>query len=280
MQYTRGDVLLTLDNVSLKLGDNLILRDINTQIHDIIRAESRGRIISILGKSGAGKSKLFEVISGLLPPTTGTVKIGVDQQPVHPGKVGVVQQNYPLFNHRTVYSNLKVATKACPGCPNKDTCPDHGKDVDKRVMEMLEKVQLTKHKDKYPIQLSGGQRQRVAIAQQLLCSEQFLLLDEPFSGLDPIMVHEISNMLIDIANQNEYNTLILVSHDLMASAAISDTIWMIGKDKNEDGSDIPGAYIKYVYDLMERNLAWKPDIQKDPHFLSLIDELHTKFLTL
>ena len=280
MEYSKGEVLMTLDNVSLTLGNNLILRDINATIHDIIRSSSRGRILSVLGKSGAGKSKLFEVISGLLTPTTGTVKLGLKQEPVHPGKVGVVQQNYPLFNHRTVYSNLKVASKLCPGCPNQDTCPNHGKTIHTRVMEMLEKMQLTQHKDKYPCQLSGGQRQRIAIAQQLLCSETFLLLDEPYSGLDPVMVHEVSNMLIDIANQNEYNTLILVSHDLVASATISDTIWMIGKDKNLDGTDIPGAYIKYVYDLMTMDLCWHKDIQRDPRFLSLIQELQSKFASL
>ena len=127
MEYSKGEVLMTLDNVSLTLGNNLILRDINATIHDIIRSSSRGRILSVLGKSGAGKSNLFEVISGLLTPTTGSVKIVVEQKPVHPGKVGVVQQNYPLFRHRTVYSNLAVTSKTCPGCPNKDTCQEDGK---------------------------------------------------------------------------------------------------------------------------------------------------------
>lgn len=281
MQYSRGEVLISLRNISLKLGDNLILRDVNTDIHDIIRPGiTTGRIITILGPSGVGKSKLFEIVSGLLKPTTGEVKIGIEQVPVHPGAVGVVQQHYPLFNHRTIFSNLKVAIKRCNTCDKKDSCPNCNKSEDARVMEMLESIQLSQHKDKYPSQLSGGQRQRVAIAQQLLCSETFLLLDEPFSGLDPVMVKEISNLLIGIANQSEYNTLILVSHDLIASAAISDTIWMLGRDRNPDGSIIPGAYIKHIYDLMAMDLCWHPDIQRDPRFVNLISELQSKFISL
>ena len=281
--FTYHDVLLSIENVNLTLGGKQILRNVNAQVRDIQRpGQTTGQIIGFLGPSGVGKTKLFEIMSGLLKPTSGCVKIGTDQKPVVTGRVGVVQQHYPLFKHRTVYSNLKVAAKMCSGadCPDKKECKKCDKSVDARVMGILERFKLVPQKDHYPIQLSGGQRQRIAIAQQLLCSETFLLLDEPFSGLDPNMTAEVGSMLTEIANQREDNTIILVSHDLASTAAISDTLWVMGRDRNPDGSIVPGAYIKHNYDLAAADLAWHPGIQDDPRFLALIKELRGVFPSL
>ena len=170
MTYSVAEPLLKLENISLNFGDikspKKILRNINVQVDDIIGAESTtGQVVTLLGKSGAGKTTLFQVIAGLLAPTTGRVLIGKQQTPVMAGVVGMVLQNYPLFAHRTLMDNLLLANK----------------DKDK-VNSYLEEFDIYQHRDKYPAQLSGGQRQRTAILQQLLCSEHFVLLDEPFSG--------------------------------------------------------------------------------------------------
>ena len=146
----------------------------------------------------------------MLEPTSGKVTINNPAIPVKAGLVGVVQQNYPLFNHRTVYGNLDVAAKK--------TCKDAA-ERKKKIDEILNRFKLSDKGTLYPAQLSGGQKQRVAIAQQLLCSENFLLLDEPFSGLDPLMVEEVGNMLSEIAHSNELITIIIVSHDIVSTAS-------------------------------------------------------------
>jgi len=272
MNYTLDKTILKLENVSLKLGDKQILKNLNIELKDIIRPNCiTGQIVGLLAPSGYGKSKTLEVMSGIITPTTGKVLIGTELKPIQIGEVGVVQQNYPLFNHRTIFSNLDVA--AARTMKNKE-------ERHKRINELLEKFQLTKHSDFYPAELSGGQRQRIAIAQQLLCSNHFLLLDEPFSGLDINMIKEVSRFIVEIANMDELNTIIIVSHDVISTAAIADILWIMGKDKDEKGNDIDGAYIKYIIDLMERDLAWHEDIETMPKFHELLNQIREIFKTL
>lgn len=269
--YTTGKPLLTLHEVSLKYGDKLILRDINIQLLDLIRPNSTtGQVCTIVGKSGVGKSQLFSIIAGLNTPTTGKVLIGLDQKSVQVGAVGMVAQNYPLFQHRTVISNLSLVTK------------------DKEKIDFyLNEFNLTSHKDKYPIQLSGGQRQRVAIIQQVLCSEHFILLDEPFSGLDPLATQKLCEIIIKIASMDELNTILISSHVLEPSLAVSDHVWILGNEYKEAGAVlpgaiwvkdmIPGATIRFVEDLAEQDLAWYKDIYTDPRFVALCNKIRGVF---
>jgi len=236
---------------------------------------SQGQIIGFLGPSGIGKTKFFEMLSGIIPVNEknalGKISIGQNLEPVKIGKIGVIQQNYPLFEHRTIYGNLDIA--ATVKYPIK-------KDRLERINDVLKRLDLEKKRNSYPLELSGGQRQRAAIAQQILCSNNFLLMDEPFSGLDPVAIKKVSNLIIEVANMNELNTIIIVSHDILSTAAISDTLWVMGRDRNEKGEVIPGAKIKYEYDLIERGLAWRPNIEATHEFHSLCDELRALFPTL
>lgn len=306
--YEKKETILKVENVSLKLGGNQILKNINVDVKDIVRpGMSQGQIIGLLGPSGVGKTKFFEMLAGLTQINSeaplseeeaakrenlaeGSVKIGVNLAPVKIGNFGVVQQNYPLFEHRTVYSNLCLSagvhykdknflSKLLRLAKQKFT----GKSVeelDSKINDILARFDLESKKRFYPAQLSGGQRQRVAIAQQILCSNNFLLMDEPFSGLDPLMIKKVSSMIMEVANMNELNTIIIVSHDISATAAIADTLWVMGRDRNSEGEIIPGARIKYEYDLIERNLAWHPEIKTMPEFHSLCNELEQLFTTL
>jgi polar amino acid transport system ATP-binding protein/sulfate transport system ATP-binding protein len=272
MEYSKNECILRIDNVSLTLGENLILQNVNAEIKNIVRPGMiQGQIVGFLGPSGVGKTKLFEIMAGLLKPTTGNVYIGQDQKPASAGRMGVVQQNYPLFNHRTVMGNLEIAAKK--------TIADATKRKD-RILELLDRFHLRQHANMYPAQLSGGQKQRIAIAQQLVCSENFLLMDEPFSGLDINMVDEVSEMIGEIANTHEHNTIIIVSHDIVSTAAIADTLWIMGRDRDAQNNLIPGAKIKHTFDLIERGLAWQPDIKKMPVFNELINEVRDLFLHL
>ncbi len=275
-EYEKKETILKVEGVSLTLGGTQILKDIKVEIKDIIRPNmSQGQIIGFLGPSGIGKTKFFEMLSGIIPingkNAVGQVLIGQKLEPVKIGKVGVIQQNYPLFEHRTIYGNLDISAKI----KYKDK-----KERADRINDILQRFDLDKRKNFYPIQLSGGQRQRAAIAQQILCSNNFLLMDEPFSGLDPLMIKKVSNLIIEVANMHELNTIIIVSHDIPSTAAIADTLWVMGRDRDEKGEIIPGAKIKHEYDLIERGLAWRPNVESTPEFHKLYDELRNLFITL
>ena len=277
--YEYKNVILKVENVSLKLGENQILRDVNVEIRDVVRpGYTTGQIIGFLAPSGMGKTKFFECLAGIRKPDTGTILIGEDQKPTKIGRVGVVQQNYPLFMNKTVLGNMKAAAS---GFANKTERND-------RIENVLTKFGLADKKSFYPAQLSGGQKQRAAIAQQILCANNFLLMDEPFSGLDINMINEISDTIKEVAHMHELNTIIIVSHDIHSTVAISDTIWMMGRDReikedesgNQISTIIPGAKIKFKYNLMKRGLAWQDDVENHPEFSKLINEIKGEFPTL
>lgn len=250
--YYYGDTILKLENISMQFDDKLIIKDINLEIKDILRPNKvTGQIYALAGKSGIGKSVLFNIIAGLLKPTTGNVFVENNTRNVNVGDIGVVSQFYPLFEHRTIKSNLDLVTV---------------KDKKDEMMFYLEKFKMLDHLNKYPCQLSGGQRQRISIIQQLLCSDYFILMDEPFSGLDPLMVDECCNLIYDISQLNDKNTFIIISHDIRAVLSISDIVWLIGWDYDENGNPLPGSTIKYQENLMDLGFTWRKDINQDPEF--------------
>lgn len=270
--HTKTDCLLRIENVSLTLGDNPILKDVSAEIHDIVRPNvTTGQIVGFLGPSGVGKTKLFEIMAGLLQPTSGAVMVGHPLQPVKVGMVGVVQQNYPLFSHRTVYGNLELA--AAKAYPTASEQKEH-------IGIILERFKLQDKAKLYPAQLSGGQKQRIAIAQQLLTGNRFLLMDEPFSGLDINMIDEVSDMIQEIANSHEQNTVVVVSHDIVSTAAISDTLWLMGRDHEANGSVIPGSHIKHTFDMIGMDLAYDKNIRNKSDFQDLVKKVRGLFKEL
>jgi NitT/TauT family transport system ATP-binding protein len=147
---------------------------------------------------------------------------------------------------------------------------------------MLNTFELGDKKDLYPAQLSGGQKQRVAIIQQVLCSEHFILMDEPFSGLDILMEDKTLDLIMRVANSGQ-NTVIVVTHDVSAAAAICDHIWMLGRDRDANGAVIPGARIVKNYDLIEADLCWdqwKGLAQMSPRMAEFTRMLKADFATL
>jgi len=263
--YQIKETILKVENVSLSYGNRQILRDINFEIKDIVRPEvTQGQIAALIGRSGVGKTQLFKILAGLNHPNTGTVKIDVDLHPVVAGEVGVVYQNYILFNHRTIYDNLKIGLDFS----------GHGTKTNEKdaiIKEYAQRFDLSEHLKKYPAQLSGGQKQRVSIIQQILTGNKFILLDEPFSGLDMLMVDKVMELLNKIATSNEYNTLIIVSHDVESALAISDTAFIIA---NEHGKE--GATLTETIDLMSLGLCWDPEIRHKPDFTKLIASIKSK----
>ncbi len=272
MTYSYGKSVLTIQNLFLsfkeKNKEKLVLRDINLDIKDIVGLNTTGQVITLLGLSGIGKTVLMKIIAGLQKPTSGFILIGFEQEPPQAGKIGMVLQNYPLFEHRTIMSNLSLVSK----------------DTD-RIIQLLTHFEVLNSRDKYPFQISGGQKQRVAIIQQILSSDKFILLDEPFSGLDPLATRKLSESIRKLADLDTQNTIIISSHILTPALAVSDTAIMLG---NEYGMSqgvgmepemikIPGATIIGKYNLLEMGLAYTPDIRKNPIFIDLVNSINDKF---
>jgi polar amino acid transport system ATP-binding protein/sulfate transport system ATP-binding protein len=264
--------LLKATNVSLTLGKNVVLRDLNLEIRDVYRpGYITGQIVGLLGPSGIGKTRLFRILSGIDRPDTGEILIGEKCEPVQRGMVGVVAQNYPLFEHRTVGGNLELAARA--------SGVSKGAAAEKAAT-YLKRFGLEDHAGVYPCQLSGGQRQRVAIAQQFLCSEHFVLMDEPFSGLDLIAVEQVCKMIVEVANSDEMNTVIVVTHDIAAAVTVADTLWLLGRDRDEHGQVIPGAKVKKIYNLAEMGLTWREGLSETKEFGEVVREIRGIFPTL
>lgn len=267
--YSLAETLLKVEHVSHTLGDQLILRDVNLEIKNIVRpGMTQGQVVGLLGPSGIGKTTLFRILAGLDEPDEGAVMLGENAVPVQRGMVGVVAQHYPLFAHRRVLGNLTVAGRQA-GLSSAQ--------AEAKANDLLKRFGLEEHAQKYPVQLSGGQRQRVAIAQQFMCSEHFLLMDEPFSGLDMVAVDRVCRFLSEVAEMDELGTFVIVTHDIAAALEVSDTIWLLGRDRDEKGNIIPGARVQATYNLIERGLAWREGVTALPEFLQLMQEIRAIF---
>jgi polar amino acid transport system ATP-binding protein/sulfate transport system ATP-binding protein len=270
-QYELKETLIRIQDVGIRYGDNVVLNGLSAEVRDIVRPGMvTGQIVGILGPSGVGKTQLSRVLTGLQEPTSGKVTVGPKDEPIHAGLVGYVAQNYPLLRHRTVLGNLVIAANHAEGA---------GKNAEDKAGEYLKKFGLEDKWDKYPSELSGGQRQRVAIAQQLLCSEHYLILDEPTTGLDPLKKDQVCDLLKTVAGLSEENTIIVITHDITAIMTIADHLWLLGRTRDEKGNNL-GAKIQVTYDLIERGIAWQESPQDLPAFHNLQREIRAEFAKL
>ena len=265
------EVLFRAKDVSLRLGGNLILEKLNFEIVDRVRPDkTTGQIVALLGPSGVGKTQLLRIIAGLNEPDAGAVT-GIGGKPIETGTVGVVFQNYILLRHRTVMGNL-VTAGVMNGMSRVESRAQSAK--------LLARFGLGERAAFYPTQLSGGQRQRVAIAQQLVKQKTLLLMDEPFSGLDPAALDEVMKLLVQVRDMDELNTIVIVTHDIRTALAVADTVLMLGRDRTADGRICSGAHIKESVDLVKLGLAWRDDVQSDPKFIELERRLKSEFVKL
>ncbi|HWZ89504.1 MAG TPA: ATP-binding cassette domain-containing protein [Polyangiaceae bacterium] len=265
------ETLLTLDNVCLKLAGRAILSGVSARVRNVTRpGRLQGQVVGVLGPSGVGKTQLFRLLSGLTAPDEGKILVGSEQKTVTRGEVGVVAQAYPLFEHHTVLENLVLAAR------------QHGlarPEAHEQASRMLQRFLLQDCARAYPATLSGGQRQRAAIAQQLIRPKPLLLMDEPFSGLDLAMVKNVCDLLAEVACQDELLTIVLVTHDIAAALSVADTLWLLGRPRSENGAR-EGARIVQIIDLIERGLAWHPDVMQAPAFAGTKREIEQRFASL
>jgi ABC-type nitrate/sulfonate/bicarbonate transport system ATPase subunit len=274
--YSRSQQkLLELQGVSLSFGNRPVLRDVNATITKIERPDAiEGQVICFLGPSGMGKTQLSRIICGLQKPTSGVVLLDTDV-PTRKGLVGMVPQNYPLFEFMTVQQNLTVAGRQGGLTDAENTAKAAG---------FVDAFGLSDYLTLYPKALSGGTRQRVAIARQMMCADHYLVMDEPFSGLDPIMKAKASEAITQLAAKDGLNTIIVITHDISEGLAVADMVWLLGLEREITPAGVsgflPGARLVEQYDLASMGFAWHPDIQSDPQFLEFVGVVKARFKTL
>ena len=219
----KKEILLKAENINLFYDDKVILREVNFCIKDIVRPDvKQGQVVSLIGRSGIGKTQLFRILAGLQKPTSGTIQLR-NKEMVKAGDMGVIFQNYYLFEWRTVVHSLMLAAKQ-----NKVLEGKEKEMIDQYAVQFNLKEEL----NKYPQQLSGGQRQRASIIQQLLKGSDFLLLDEPFGALDAKIRKELRQWLRALHDRTHHTTL-FVTHDQDEAFELADRIAVLSRGKIE-----------------------------------------------
>jgi sulfate transport system ATP-binding protein len=205
---------LTVDSVSKKFGRYPALNGASF-------SAPQGGFISLLGPSGSGKTTLLRILGGLEFADSGSVRfadLNWLDMPARTRNAGFVFQQYALFKHMTVADNIAFGLKVRP----RNTRPSAA-DIQRRVKELLQLVQLAGLEARYPSQLSGGQRQRVALARALAIEPRMLLLDEPFGALDAKVRKELRADLRRIHDHAGVTT-VFVTHDQEEAFAVADLV--------------------------------------------------------
>ena len=213
----KNDVILKLNNISKKYDYENVFKNVNLEIR-------KGEVISIIGKSGSGKSTLLKCMNHLENIDTGEIILNgknINTIPLSElrQKIGLVFQDYNLFEHLTVLENLTIGLLKIKKISKEKS--------EKMALNILKKIDLMEKKDKYPSELSGGQQQRVAIARTVLMKPDIILLDEPTSALDKEMKDSVLELINNLVKEDM--TLIVVSHEIEFIEKISDKIFKLTK---------------------------------------------------
>ena len=251
---------IRVENLKMEYEGEIALKNVSFEVQE-------GEFLSILGPSGCGKSTLLRILIGLLRPTAGTVwKDGADITGAAPSArgMGIVFQNYALFENMTVLGNVEYALKIQKQNRGKAARTK----AREKAVDMIRRVNLEAHMDKYPSELSGGQQQRVAIARTLVMNPDVILFDEPMSALD-VATRVALRAEIKQLQREMGVTIIYVTHDQEEAFVMSDRI-MVMKDSQIVQIDTPEAIMRspkdaYVQEFVIDNVRAKIDSLK--HFV-------------
>ena len=209
-----AEPILEIEQLIKEYGQNRVLDGVNLTVH-------KGEVIVIVGPSGCGKSTLLRCINALEDIQGGTIRLHGEE--IQKGsassqklrqKIGMVFQSYDLFPHLTVLDNITLAPVKVQKRKKEDAA--------KEAMELLTRIGLAAKANSYPRQLSGGQKQRVAIVRALCMHPEILLFDEVTAALDPEMVREVLDVMLDLARQGK--TMLIVTHEMSFARAVADRV--------------------------------------------------------
>ncbi|PKH21701.1 sulfate/thiosulfate ABC transporter ATP-binding protein CysA [Enterobacterales bacterium CwR94] len=205
---------IEISAINKSFGSTRVLNDISLDIPS-------GQMVALLGPSGSGKTTLLRIIAGLEHQNSGSLRFhGKDVTRLHARdrQVGFVFQHYALFRHMTVFDNIAFGLTVLPRKERPSKAA-----IEKKVMQLLEMVQLAHLAQRFPAQLSGGQKQRVALARALAVEPQILLLDEPFGALDAQVRKELRRWLRQLHEELKF-TSVFVTHDQEEAMEVADRV--------------------------------------------------------
>ena len=233
--------LLSVEHLTKRYEETTVLDDLSFSVQE-------GEVVVVVGPSGCGKSTLLRCINALEPIQSGRIfldgqEIGADQKklPQLRQRIGMVFQSYELFPHLSVLDNMILSPMKVQGRSRQEAVDE--------ALELLERVGLRERAGDYPRQLSGGQKQRVAIMRALCMHPELLLFDEVTAALDPEMVREVLDVLLDLAAQGR--TMLIVTHEMAFARAVADrVIFLDGGGIVEQGA--PDAFFDHPQTLRAR----------------------------
>ena len=202
--------ILKAQNISKSFGEKQVLSDVNITLN-------KGEIVSLLGVSGAGKTTLFNILSGIYKADTGNVYLNGEDITGKPGKVSYMLQKDLLFPYRKVIDNVCLPL-IINGAKKKE--------AREKALPLFKVFDIEGTEFKYPDQLSGGMRQRAALLRTYLSSNGVALLDEPFSALDTITRTKIHKWYLDVMGQIDLST-VFITHDIDEAIILSDRIYIL-----------------------------------------------------
>ncbi len=213
-QIETAEPILSIEHLTKKYGDSVVLNDLSLEVRE-------GEVQVIVGPSGCGKSTLLRCINALEPIQGGQIRLRGKVIPSSGKglsslrqKIGMVFQSYELFPHMTVLDNVLLAPMKVQKRPKAE--------VTEEAMTLLTRVGLENKASSLPRQLSGGQKQRVAIVRAMCMHPEILLFDEVTAALDPEMVREVLEVVLELANRGR--TMLIVTHEMQFARAIADRI--------------------------------------------------------
>ena len=206
--------ILTIEHLTKRFGDMTVLEDLNLTVR-------QREVIVIVGPSGCGKSTLLRCINALEEIQKGEIRLDGQRISGNSGdlaelrrKIGMVFQSYDLFPHLNVLDNITLAPRKVLKTP--------AAEAEAEARSLLKRVGLEEKAESFPRQLSGGQKQRVAIVRALCMHPEILLFDEVTAALDPEMVREGLEVILDLANEGK--TMLIVTHEMQFARAVADRI--------------------------------------------------------
>jgi arginine/lysine/histidine transport system ATP-binding protein len=217
--------MIRVEHLGKKFGNNTVFKDLNVTINN-------GDRVVIIGPSGSGKSTFLRCLNYLEKPTSGkiyfnNVEVNNDNILAIRKKMGMVFQNFNLFNNLSILDNIILAPVELKLMSKEEAT--------KKALELLKRIDLSDKKDAMPSDLSGGQKQRVAIIRSLIMNPEIMLFDEPTSALDPEMIGEVLELMNDVGSKGM--TMVVVTHELnFARKFASKVLFLADKQIMEEGT--------------------------------------------